>query len=375
MIPVTVITGFLGSGKTSLVAHLLDSTEERSIAVIVNDMAAESLDAAFLRGGEHIQNNSDGLIRVVVGGRAGAGREEELIEHMVSLASLSPPPEAIVVETSGSSPAVHLSQVIRTDPRLKPVVYLDTVITVIDITTFTLRWRDRQLQPLLADQLNAADLIVLNKYDRGSMMSRIKVRRFLRNYTRNTTTAVVTAEFGRLSPEEVIATGRQEQLQDTDKTEVSTGGMRIHQPLVARQLDERRPFHPERLEEWLNESWPGIIRVKGFFWLATDMTNIYVLDSAGPQREVGLEGTWYAALPEAEVPKDADVQKALNAGPHGDRRQAISVIGVPDAVEREMRALRNALLTVTEMDRGPTAWSGLRDPIAPRFQELGEQSN
>lgn len=375
MIPVTVITGFLGSGKTSLVAHLLDSTEDRSVAVIVNDMAAESLDSAFLRGGEHIQSGNEGLIRTVVGGRAGAGREEELIWHVLSLASHTPTPEAIVIETSGSSPAAQLSQLVSSDSQVSAVVYLDSVITVVDTTTFAMRWKDRQLQPLLADQLSAADLIVLNKYDRSSLWSRMQTRRILRAFDRSANTAVVTAEFGRLAPEEVINTGRWEKKHETAPSVAPEGSGRIHQPLVARQLDERRPFHPQRFEEWLNGAWQGIIRVKGFFWLATDMSHVYVVDSAGPQREIGMEGTWYAALPEDEVPADEDVQKALSVRPYGDRRQAITVIGVPDAVEREMRALRNALLTVTEMDRGPTGWSGLPDPIAPRFIESNEGSD
>ena len=142
---------------------------------------------------------------------------------------------------------------------------------------------------------------------------------------------------------------------------------------MARFLTEERPFHPDRLDTWLNGEWPGIVRIKGFVWLASDMDHVYVIDVAGPQREVGKEGTWYAAIPEDERPEDAEITEQVNRGLYGDRRQALTIIGVPDAVERELRNLRACLLSGPELDRGPRGWRNMTDPIQARFAAAGDE--
>lgn len=241
-------------------------------------------------------------------------------------------------------------------------MYLDTVITVVDTSTVVDFLKDPQLTPLLEDQIRSADMVVLNKYDRAGYWRRRAAQRLVRKI--NPEAHVGSSEFGRLPAEEVIATGRR--LNET-AAEVTTGTNPDFRPLVARFLREERPFHPERLDAWLNDDWPGIIRVKGFAWLATDMENVYVVDVAGPQREVGMEGTWYAALDAAERPDDEEIESAVAKGSYGDRRQAITVIGVPDAVERELRNLKACLLSGPELDRGPRGWRTLDDPITRRF--------
>lgn len=363
MIPITIVTGFLGSGKTSLIAHLLDATSRRRIAVIVNDLAKESVDTAFLNGGEHIEQRNSELLRSIPGGRIGAGKRDLVIEEIASILSVDQPVEAIVIETSGSSPAFDLRDMIAENRDLSQHVRVDTVITVVDTSTFPDYWRDPQLHPLLVDQLSAADLIILNKYDRVGYWRRRKSRTII---ARNFPTAQVgSSEFGRLPVNEVIDTKRlqRDNAQERPRRVVNTD----FRPVVARVLKEERPFHPERLDRWLNEEWPGIIRVKGFAWLATDMEHVYVIDVAGPQREIGIEGTWYAALPPDDIPEDPEITNAIESRPYGDRTQTLTIIGVPDAVEREMRNLRACLLSRPELDRGPRGWQQMTDPIAQRF--------
>ncbi len=367
MIPITVVTGFLGSGKTSLIAHLLDSGDDRRIAVVINELASESIDTAFLRGGEHIVRGDDDVIRSITGGRIGAGKRKDLEETVIDLASGSTPPDVIVIETSGSSPALDLNHQLKRNKVLAGTAYIDTVITVVDTGTLTVYWKDPQLQPVLADQIAAADLIVLNKYDRAGFFERLAARRLIRRI--NPVAHVGTAEFGRLPVEEIIFTGRREELaaSTAGTTARTTPSNPNFYPLVARFMAESRPFHPERLDRWLNTDWPGIIRVKGFAWLATDMDHVYVIDAAPRQREVGMEGTWYAAMPAEEVPEDDEIRESLASQPYGDRRQSIAVIGAPDAVERELRNIRSCLLSRTELDRGPRGWRNFHDPIGVQF--------
>lgn len=363
MIPITVVTGFLGAGKTSLIAHLLD-TAERRIAVVVNDLAVESIDVAFLRGGEHIEVAGDDAIRVVAGGRAGSGKLPDVIDQIESLARLPEAPEAIVVETSGSSPSAALSRAIDTGGELGSLVYLDRVVALVDVTSFTMYWKDRELRALLEDQIVSADLIVLNKNDRARFRQRRRTRRAVRRLNRDAEIGVT--EFGRLPVEEIVATGRRRggRTGENARRETATSPF---QPIVARHIKEARPFHPERLDAWLSEPWLGIVRVKGFVWIATDMEHVFVLDVAGAQRELGMEGTWYGALDEDELPDDREVRNSLSAGPWQDRQQSITIIGTSDAVERELRRVRECLLSDPELDRGPQGWSDLADPILPRF--------
>jgi G3E family GTPase len=365
MVSITVVTGFLGSGKTSLIAHLLDSTPDRPIAVIVNELALQSIDSAYLHGGEHIDAADGPLLRSVSGGRAGAGKAPQVIEHIEDLIAAKTPPEAIVIETSGSSPAATLVAAIENAPRLREAVRVDSVITVVDVTSLPQYWQDPQLRPLLQEQLESADLIVLNKADRAGFWMERKATRIVRKT--NPAATVGTTEYGRLPVEEIILTGRRAP-QDRRPGPPGGDGSPRFQPVVARQLLEAKPLHPERLHEWLNRDWPGLIRVKGFVWIATDMDNVFVIDCAADQREVGMEGTWYAALSEDERPNGPDVEAALSGGAWGDRRQSLVVIGLPDAVEREMRNLRQCLLSATELDRGPHGWRRFADPIREQFR-------
>lgn len=365
MIPVTIVTGFLGSGKTSLVAHLLDSTIGRPVGVIVNDLAIESVDTAYLHGGEHIRNQGTELIRSVSGGRIGTNRQESFLAELTSLIAVEPVPEAIVIETSGSSPVAKLIRTLEELER-EGSIKLDSVITVVDASHVDSYRRDPRVSTLYLHQIEAADLVVLNKSDRAGTLARFRARRLVRRTNRKA--EIGFAEFGRLSSDTIIATGRRERSGPGTEDAMSATLIDDNQ-LLARQLQDRIPFHPERFERWLDAEWPGIIRVKGFLWLATDMDHVFVIDAAGEQREIGLEGSWYAAIDPAERPDDRDLMRELEEHPHGDRRQAITVIGAPDAVERQIGALRRCLLTNPELESGIHAWARYRDPITPQFEE------
>lgn len=372
MIPVTIVTGFLGSGKTSLVAHLLDSTIGRAIGVIVNDLAVESTDLAYLHGGEHIRNRGSRQIRAITGGRIGTNRRESLRTELLSL--LDEAPEAVVIETSGSSPVDEIVRTVTDMGRTRAVV-LDSVITIVDASQIDIYRRDSRLRALFIHQIEIADLVVLNKLDRTRRIDRFRARRFLKRVNR--LAEMGACEFGRLPPEEIIATGRRQRLvpDPAPGTEVPADAAiqaTDDNQLLARQLQDRVPFHPDRFERWLDSEWPGIVRVKGFFWLATEMEHVFVVDAAGTQREIGLEGTWYAAIDPKERPDDRELRREIEDNPYGDRRQALTIIGAPDAVERNLAELRRCLLTNPELESGVHAWARYRDPITPQFKETGD---
>lgn len=358
MIPLTVIGGFFGSGKTSLIAGVLDATAGRTIGVIVDEFGASALDGAYLRGGEHPHGPLPQLVRLLTGGRSGLEKRDAMRASLEEFTSLNP--EAVVLETSGATPLGQLVRFLETDSAVARSYALDSVITVADATTLSSLLRDRETRPLVSNQLAAADLVVLNKADQ---VGRGTIRRLGRTVSRIARKASVgESEFCRIPLEEVLATGRR-----ADAAPAATAPLADLPLLVAHDLHVARPFHPVRLHRWLEREWPGIVRVKGLAWLAPDMDGVYVIDVSGERREVGLDGTWYAALPENDRPNEPTVQRLIGTGAYGDRGQRISIVGAPAAVTRELRNLRACLLSGPEEDRGPAEWASIPNPIEARL--------
>lgn len=372
MVPVVVVTGFLGSGKTSLIAHLLDSIPERKIGVVVNDIGTVGIDTAYLHGGEHTEMRSGGLLRSVSGGTLAEERVRKVIGEIVDLCETEQA-EIVVLETSGASDLHALLPALQNPPIEnggERVFVLRSVITMVDTYTFADISTDEELKTLLDSQLFAADLVVLNKWDRAPFFRRRRVLRRVRNTSIPAT--IARCVFGRLPVEEILAERRGEgERSETSRpaTPYTAVTTTTALDIESYHLDAAKPFHPQRLEGWLQAEWPGLLRVKGFVWLASDMTGVYVIDAAGPQREVGLEGTWYAALPEDEIPRDPEIRAAATTEPWGDRRQSLTLIGTTRAVSEARWILEEALLTKEEILDGPDAWRRLPDPITPKFEE------
>jgi G3E family GTPase len=243
--------------------------------------------------------------------------------------------------------------------------------------------RDRQLQrddadqrsitDLLVDQIEFADVIVLNKLDlvdndRANDMARILL-------ALNPTAKFVPAEFGRVPLASILDTG-------SFDLEKASRGARWIKELSGEHLPEteafgvssfvyraRRPFHPQRFHDWLATPWPGVVRSKGFFWLATRMDFIGEWSQAGGVCRNQPIGEWWSAKPKSRWPdRDEDVRSVLRLmeKPWGDRRQEIVVIGI-GMEEAEVRAGFDAcLLTDAEMALGSEAWAGFPDPF-PRW--------
>lgn len=357
VIPVVMVTGFLGSGKTTLIARQLDQHEEDRLAVLVHDLGEENIDVAYLQGGEHVSLASDKRIRSVSSGPLTTSHLEQLTEELDALSQQEPPPASIVIESSGAADVTSLVRQLQTAGSLWQLI---SVVTVLDTSLLGHYSKDPMIAPLLERQASVASLLVLNKWDRATRAERAEANRYVRAVCRVSGAAVSRTKFGRIRPAELLRRRSVPELLAGGDENVSTAIASIH-------LKERRPFHPQRLERWLGKDWPGIVRVKGFIWLATDMQGVYVLDAAGPQREVGLEGTWYAAVADRELKDDPEVQRLLAGHQWGDRRQALTVIGTSSGVTAAKDDLHAALLSDEEMAEGPELWNDYPDPLTPQF--------
>ena len=360
-LPVTVLSGFLGAGKTTVLNHVLANQEGRRVAVIVNDMSEVNVDAQLVRDGPGALTRVDAQLVEMSNGCICCTLREDLLVEVARLAGAGRF-DYLLIESTGISEPLPVAETFTfagEDGRcLGDVARLDTMVTVVDAGAFldglgsveAIADRGEALGPddersvvdLLVDQVEFADVILLNKLDRVDAERRARIEAVLRSL--NPGARIVGIEHGRAPLEEVLATGRF----DFDRAAEAPGWLAVMRGEETPETDEygigsfayraRRPFHPQRLWEAVNDAWPGVIRAKGFFWLATRPTLAGNWSTAGGVLTIGPAGFWSSA---------------------DDRRQELVFIGA-DLDEPALRARLDAcLLTDAEAE---AEGSDLLDP-------------
>jgi G3E family GTPase len=393
-LPVTVLSGFLGAGKTTVLNHVLNNREGLRVAVIVNDMSEVNIDAMTVAQEVSLNRTEEKLVEMSNGCICCTLREDLLVE--VRKLAEAGRFDYLLIESTGISEPLPVAETFTFDDEngvsLSQVARLDTMVTGVDAVNFlqdfeeaqSLQERgeslgeddERSVADLLIEQVEFADVILISKTDLIDEAALGQLTGILRSL--NTRARIEPIRNGAVDLQKVLGTG----LFSFDEAAKAPGWQKElrgeHVPetqeygISSFVYQARRPFHPRKFHDFLHQPWNEgamqgrLLRSKGYFWLATRPEYAGQWNQAGGIARYDVAGLFWKALPESQWPQEQESRDYIRSKwqePFGDMRQEMVFIG--QGLDREdlCRQLDDCLLSDDELLAGIQAWKQLPDPF------------
>ena len=389
-LPVTVLSGFLGAGKTTVLSHILNNRQGRKVAVIVNDMSEINIDSAIVKNEISLNRSEEKLVELSNGCICCTLRED-LLEEVNKLAR-EERFDYLVIESTGISEPLPVAETFtfadENGISLSDVAKLDTMVTVVDAVNFLKDYEEanylqdtgeslgdedeRSVADLLVDQIEFADVILLSKTDLSSATDKERLIAILK--TLNTHAKIIPISQGQVNLDSVLNTN----LFNFEKAQQAPGWLKEMRGEHIPETEEygigsfsytaRKPFHPQKFYQFLHdtEKYGKLIRSKGYFWLASRPEFVGQWNQAGGIAGYGYAGMFWKAVPRDDWPTDQDSIEFIHekwAEPFGDMRQELVFIGQGLDQKAMTSALDDCLLKEEDISKGEVFWKTLPDPF------------
>ena len=389
-LPVTVLSGYLGAGKTTVLSHILNNRQGKKVAVIVNDMSEINIDSAIVQNDVSLNRSEEKLVEMSNGCICCTLRED-LLEEVTKLAKEGRF-DYLVIESTGISEPLPVAETFtfadEDGVSLSDVADLDTMVTVVDAVNFLKDYEEakylqdtgeslgeedeRSVADLLVDQVEFADVILISKTDLASASDIERLTAILK--TLNTDANIVPIAHGQVNVDDVLSTG----LFDFERAQQAPGWLKEmrgeHVPeteeygIGSFTYEARRPFHPQKFHQFLHstDKYGKLIRSKGYFWLASRPEFAGQWSQAGGIARYGFAGMFWKAIPKNNWPTDEEYLASIEkqwVEPFGDMRQELVFIGQGLDQQGMKKALDDCLLSEEDVLRGKEYWSTLQDPF------------